>query len=213
LTFTITNPAANTVPLTGVAFTDPLPPGLSVTNGTMSECGGTLIISGGNTIALSGASIAVDSQCQFAVTVTAVTGGAYDNVTGNVTSANGGTGNFATATMSAPVSLGGSIGLKSGPQNARVWPMVIGNNGPGTATDIEITSVVLTQTRGSACTPVVTTPMPDVVGNIAERETATVNVVINFTGCASNTVFTTTVGLEANGGVTVTSFSKLNQLQ
>ena len=32
-----------------------------------------------------------------------------------------------------PTSLGGSIGQKTGPANARVWPIVIGNNGPGMA--------------------------------------------------------------------------------
>src|SRR5208283_1825159 len=43
LTFTITNPSANTVSLTGIAFTDTLPAGLVVAtpNGLAGSCGGT----------------------------------------------------------------------------------------------------------------------------------------------------------------------------
>jgi uncharacterized repeat protein (TIGR01451 family) len=97
LGFTIANPAVNTVALTGVAFTDVLPAGLSVANATTTVCGGTLTTSGGNTISLSGATIAVNSSCTFSVPVTATQPGSFTNVTGNVTSANGGTGNTATA--------------------------------------------------------------------------------------------------------------------
>src|SRR5262249_23068258 len=64
LNFTITNPAANTVALIGVAFTDTLPSGLSVPNGTTADVCGTgssLAITGSNTITLSGGTIAVGS--------------------------------------------------------------------------------------------------------------------------------------------------------
>ena len=99
LGFTITNPAANTVALTGVSFTDVLPTNLTVTNGTSTVCGGTLTISGGNTISLSGATVGVNSACAFSVTVNATQFGTFTNTTGNVTSGNGGTGNFATANL------------------------------------------------------------------------------------------------------------------
>src|SRR5262249_7187297 len=42
LTFTIINPAANLDPLTGVAFTDTLPPSLTVSNASATVCGGTV---------------------------------------------------------------------------------------------------------------------------------------------------------------------------
>src|SRR5262249_47197182 len=55
LTFTITNPNS-TVGLTGVAFTDALPAGLTAADGMTSQCGGTLTINS-NLITLSGASM------------------------------------------------------------------------------------------------------------------------------------------------------------
>jgi uncharacterized repeat protein (TIGR01451 family) len=100
LTFTITNPAGNADPLTGVAFTDTLPTGLTVANASPTVCGGTLTTTAPTGIALTGATIAVDGQCQFSVTVTGATSGQYTNTTGNVTSTNGGTGNTASANLS-----------------------------------------------------------------------------------------------------------------
>lgn len=103
LTFTIGNPNS-TVSLTGVAFTDVLPTGLTVTSATGTTCGGTLAVTAPVTIQLANAVIAANSQCQFSVTVTGASPGNYTNTTGNVTSANGGTGSTATAslTVSAP---------------------------------------------------------------------------------------------------------------
>jgi uncharacterized repeat protein (TIGR01451 family) len=119
LTFTITNPAANTVAEAGVAFTDTLPTGLTVASGTTTVCGGTLTTTTPTGIALSGASIAVNSQCQFSVTVTGAASGQYTNTTGNVTSTNGGTGNTASAglTVASPPSIAKAFGAASIPLN------------------------------------------------------------------------------------------------
>jgi hypothetical protein len=97
LNFTVTNPAANAVALTGVAFTDTLPAGLTVPAASAGICGGTVTLSGGNTITLSGATIAVSSNCSFGVTVTGATAGQFTNTTGAVTSTNGGIGNTSSA--------------------------------------------------------------------------------------------------------------------
>jgi uncharacterized repeat protein (TIGR01451 family) len=119
LTFTITNPAANTVAATGVAFTDTLPTGLTVANASATVCGGTLTTTAPTGIALSGATIAVNSQCQFSVTVTGAASGQYTNTTGNVTSTNGGTGNTATAnlTVAIPPTITKAFGAASIPLN------------------------------------------------------------------------------------------------
>jgi trimeric autotransporter adhesin len=99
LTFTITNPAANTVSLSGVGFSDVLPTGLTVASATTTVCGGTLTTAAPTGITLVGATIASGGQCTFSVTVTGITGGSYTNTTGKVTSTNGGTGNSATAAL------------------------------------------------------------------------------------------------------------------
>src|SRR5262249_38139504 len=119
LTFTITNPAANTVSLTGVAFTDTLPTGLTVANATSTVCGGTLTTTAPTGIALTGATIAANGNCQFSVTVTGAASGQYTNTTGNVSSTNGGTGNTATAnlTVATPPSIAKVFGAASIPLN------------------------------------------------------------------------------------------------
>jgi uncharacterized repeat protein (TIGR01451 family) len=119
LTFTITNPAANAVALTGVAFTDTLPTGLTVANASATVCGGTLTTTAPTGIALTGATIAVNSQCQFSITVTGAAAGQYTNTTGAVTSTNGGTGNTATAnlTVATPPTIAKAFGAAAIPLN------------------------------------------------------------------------------------------------
>jgi hypothetical protein len=119
LQFTITNPAANVDPLTGVAFTDTLPTGLTVANGTSSVCGGTLTTTAPTGIALTGATVAVGGTCQFSVTVTGAASGQFTNTTGNVTSTNGGTGNTASAdlTVVSPPSITKLFGAATIPLN------------------------------------------------------------------------------------------------
>jgi uncharacterized repeat protein (TIGR01451 family) len=103
LTFTITNPAGNTVAENGVAFTDTLPAGLVVAtpNGLTNTCGGTATaVAGSGSISLTGGAIATGSNCILTVNVTGTASGNFTNTTGNVSSTNGGTGNTATANLS-----------------------------------------------------------------------------------------------------------------
>ena len=101
LGFTINNPAANTVSLTGVQFTGTLPTGLTVPSATISMCGGTLTTTSPTGIALSGASIAANSTCQInAITVTGAASGSYTVTTGAGGSNNGGSGATASASLS-----------------------------------------------------------------------------------------------------------------
>ena len=95
LTFTITNP--NAVALTGVAFDDPMPMGL--TSSGSGTCGGTAVAVTGIDVSLTGATLSANTSCNFSVTVTGTAVGLWNNVTGNVTSSNGGQGNTASAAL------------------------------------------------------------------------------------------------------------------
>ena len=147
LTFTITNPAANTVAEAGVAFTDALPAGLTVpTTGAQPACGGgVLTTTAPTTITLTGGSISTGSNCQFSVTVTGATNGVKNNTTGAVTSTNGGTGNTAMAsiTVALPPTITKAFGASSIPLNSTSsLAFTIAN--PNTATGL--TGVAFTDT-------------------------------------------------------------------
>jgi hypothetical protein len=162
------------------------------------------------------------------ITATAITNGAgvatapaftADSTAGNYTlSATvpgaASSANFAlTNAVPGPTSLGGLIGTKSGSQNARVWVLEVGNNGPGSALGAEITGITLVQRLGAACTPVIETPLPLAVGNIAPIVVANVNVTINFTGCPANAAFKVTANETANNGAATGTIVVLNESQ
>jgi uncharacterized repeat protein (TIGR01451 family) len=145
LSFTITNPAANVDPLTGIAFTDTLPAGLTVANASATVCGGTLTTTSPTGIALSGATIAVNSQCQFSVTVTGASSGQFTNTTGNVTSTNGGTGNTASAnlTVATAPTIAKAFGAASIPLNGTT-SLTFNITNPNTSTTL--TGIAFTDT-------------------------------------------------------------------
>src|SRR5262249_34267625 len=102
LTLTITNPAANTVSETGVAFTDDLPAGLlGATPNRLAHTrrGTPTATAGTGSISLTGGSVAATSSCAVSVNVTSSAAGNYNNTTGAVSSTNGGTGNTASASL------------------------------------------------------------------------------------------------------------------
>src|SRR5262249_26806775 len=95
--FNIVNP--NAVPLTGVGFSDTFPSGI-VTDSPLviiGSCGGGSISTGTNSITLSGATLPPQGSCMFGVKVAGTSLGLKHNVTGNVTSTEGGAGNQASA--------------------------------------------------------------------------------------------------------------------
>jgi hypothetical protein len=79
-----------------------------------------------------------------------------------------------------PTAIGGNIGATSGPRNARVWVFNIGNNGPGWAMAAQVTNLVFQQTSGAACTPVVTSQLPALAGDIAPKAFGAANVTIDL---------------------------------
>ena len=114
LTFAITNP--NATPLTGVSFSDPLPPGLQVSmpNGLSGACEqGTITANPGDvSVSLSGAGLAGGETCSFSVSVTGVSGGDQTNTTGVVTANESGDGATASALISviAPPTITNAFG-------------------------------------------------------------------------------------------------------
>ncbi len=121
LTLTITNPAANTVAETGVAFADALPAGIVVAtpNGLANTCGGVVTaVAGSGNVSLAGGTVATSSNCTLTVNVTGTVTGNYTNTTGAVTSTNGGTGaasNTANLTVAAPPTIVKAFGAPSIP--------------------------------------------------------------------------------------------------
>jgi len=102
MSFVITNPGGT--PLTGLAFTDTLPTGLTAPNGTTPTCGGNLVITGGNQLAFSGGTLAGGASCTITVTVTATAAGVLNNTTGPISSNETGVGSPSnTATVAIGV--------------------------------------------------------------------------------------------------------------
>ncbi|WP_295433397.1 metallophosphoesterase [uncultured Thiodictyon sp.] len=100
--------------------------------------------------------------------------------------------------------LAAAFGVKSGVVNARVWPTILTNAGKQAAQTAKVDGLKLTQTypaTGTPCKPVVTTALPLVVGNIAVGASATGNVSVDFSGCATGARFTAVATYSAaNGG-------------
>ncbi len=119
LGFVVTNPNA-TLTLSAVAFADTLPNDVTINGGVQnSTCAGAVITAtpGTNVINFSGLTLAGGGSCSFEVKVTAPTAGAKINVTGAITSTEGGTGLTATSTLTvaSPPTLIKSFGALSVP--------------------------------------------------------------------------------------------------
>jgi LPXTG-site transpeptidase (sortase) family protein len=96
LNFSIANTQTGNVGLTGVAFTDLLPVGLTVSTGAATgTCtagsSGTVTTTSPNSISLSSGVLAAGGNCTFAVTVTGAAAGEYENISGYVSSTQTGT--------------------------------------------------------------------------------------------------------------------------
>ena len=196
LTFTLTGPATNPVALTGVAFTDTLPAGLTVANGSAADCGGNLTTTAPTTISLSGASVAAGTQCQFGVTVTGVSDGEYTNTTSAVTSTNGGRGNAASAnlTVSAAPTIGKAFAAASVPLNGTTRLTFTITNPNGKLTQ---TGIVFSDTLPAGL--VVANP-PNVVGACGGIVTAVAgSSVISLTGGTLAAATSCTIAVDVTG--------------
>jgi len=115
--------------------------------------------------------------------------------------------------ISSPAaSLTASLVSESGATQSRDWAFQVYNTGLGAANGAQITGLTLTQTGGAACAPVIepgTFPMS--LGNIGPSQSATGNVIINFTGCGSTSKFTAKVTVAANNGATTATVTRNNE--
>ncbi len=102
LTFTLTNPNSG-LALTGVQFNDTLPAGVTVTSGSSAQCGGTLTRTSPDMLAFTGGTLAAGGSCTVTATVTVTTAGPHDNVSGFVSSTNGGTNTGPTGIATASI--------------------------------------------------------------------------------------------------------------
>ncbi|HEX2642792.1 MAG TPA: hypothetical protein VHU81_07350, partial [Thermoanaerobaculia bacterium] len=102
LTFTVTNPNSG-LALSGVAFNDTLPAGVTVTSGSSAQCGGTLTRTAPSTLAFTGGTLAAGASCNITATVTVTTSGPHDNVSGFVSSTEGGTNTGTTGIATASI--------------------------------------------------------------------------------------------------------------
>jgi uncharacterized repeat protein (TIGR01451 family) len=201
LTFTLTNPNT-TVALTGVAFTDSLPSGLTVATASTSICGGTLTTTAPTGIALSGATIAASGQCQFTVTVTGAASGNYTNTTGAVSSTEGGTGNTASANLTVanpPTATATSTATPTQTSTTTATPST-------TATPTNTGTLTPTSTGTTTATPTATvaTATPSATGTLTPTPTGT----RTPTATASTTptvTSTATPSATATGSLTPTS--------
>jgi hypothetical protein len=102
LTFAITNPNPKSE-LTEVGFDDVLPAGLVISNpnglvGSWAQ-GNLTAVAGSDRVSLSGATLPGNGTCSFQLAVTGVTEGIKHNITGDVTSKEGGIGDGAVASI------------------------------------------------------------------------------------------------------------------
>lgn len=101
MTITITNPAANTVALTGVTLGDTFPAGMTVSTALTTTCSGGLTGGGvsAGSFSLNASTVNTGSNCTITGSVTDNTAGVATNTTGAVSSTNGGGTNTATANL------------------------------------------------------------------------------------------------------------------
>jgi large repetitive protein len=116
LTFTLTN--TNPVPLTGAAFNDTLPAGVQVAAApaAATTCGGAWSPAAGNTtLTFAAGTIPASGSCTVSVNVTATTAGPHGNVSGFLSTTEGGTNTNSIASASLTAVLPPSIAKQFAP--------------------------------------------------------------------------------------------------
>ena len=208
LNFTINN--TNTATLTGLAFTDTLPAGLTMPPFVGPFCGGTLTITA-STITFSGGTLTGGTGCGFGTTVTGTTAGIKNNVTSKLTSNEtvDGAAAMATIVVMVPPVMTKAFGAPAFPINTNTsltFQITNNNSLPLTGvsfTDTLPTGLVVATPNGlvTTCglTPAVTATAG--LGSVALTNgtipTGTCFIILNVTG--------TTPGIKVNTTSTISS--------
>jgi hypothetical protein len=105
-----------------------------------------------------------------------------------------------------------TLASKTGVDASRDWKVQVFNTGLGAANSTQLTNVTFTQTGGPACTPTIAPgTFPLTLGNLAPSESASADVLVNFTGCDSTTKFTVKLIVAANSGATSATVVRNNE--
>ena len=177
LTITLTNPNAATA-LTGVAFTDNYPAGVtnSATPGGSTTCplGAVTALANGPSLALSGASLAAGASCTVTVQTTGTAAGTHVNAVGTITATNAppSTGDSTVLFVYAPPTLAKSfLPTTIGTGATSTLSLTLGNAAANPAT--AVTGIVATDPLGtfnlSVASPATAVFTPAACGTLQSR--------------------------------------------
>ena len=100
-----------------------------------------------------------------------------------------------------------TLSSKAGPLPARMWNFTVTNTGIAGIYDLELFQFTLTQTSGSACTPIVKSKLPLYVGNLAPGASVQMMVLLDMSSCSATPAFQVFGLFYANGRIGI---SELN---
>jgi uncharacterized repeat protein (TIGR01451 family) len=223
LTFTLTN--GNTSAITGLAFTDTLPPGLVVATPLSfgNTCGGAFTATAGSgSVSLTGGVLSASTNCTISVNVTAASASVYNNVSSTVTSANAFAGNAMTATLTCedPLTITKAFGTGTIALNGSTsLTFTVGNPDTTTATGVAFTDTFpsglvvstplgVTNTCGGTFTAVAGSNSVSLSGGTVTASgscTVSVNVTGTVAGSLVNTTSTVTASNAPTGAAATAS--------
>ncbi len=199
----------NLAAATGVAFNDVYPVNMvnTAAPGVTNTCGGVATAAaGGNSLQLSGGTIPSGGSCTVTVNVTSAISGAYNNSTGGVTSAEGYTGDPATATLSVGVSnLSGSAktvedqnGGDQNPGDVMRYTITLTESAGFDAAGVSVTDTIPATLTGMT---VVICP-PGATCNVVGQTLTVTNVTVPASGSVT-VIFDATIVLGTPAGTTI----------
>ena len=163
------------------------------------------------------------ANSQVPLSVTPNTGSIFTSWSGPVANPNSAA---TTVTMTGPLSVTANLsGIpaltskvtgKSGTIDNRLWTVTMTNSGVGSATNVNITGLIITPGTGVTCTPTVKSSFPVPVSDVASGAFQSGAVTLDFTGCVVTNKFNVRVDYsygDSGGGTYTRSDSFYNMLR